>query len=169
MFRTEFVELGCVVDRYGPFLKVTDGPNVCFTLVSETSFTSLLAARIEKNKSITKRLLAEAGLKVAPGKGFSEDEKEAAFRECQALERFVVKPEDGNKGKGVSVDVALENFYQAWDDALNASSAKRVIVERYYPDGIEARYLVIDNRVVAVLEKVKPHVVGDGTHTLLSN
>jgi cyanophycin synthetase len=76
----------------------------------------------------------------------------------------VVKPRDGNQGKGVTVNISdpakLERAYAA---ALEYGSS--ILVERFIP-GHDHRILVVGDRVVAAARRDPPHVIGDGVHTI---
>ena len=75
----------------------------------------------------------------------------------------VVKPQDGNQGKGVTVNITsreqLELGYKA------AADYGEVMVERYLP-GHDFRLLVVGNRLVAAARRDPPHVIGNGEHTV---
>jgi len=75
----------------------------------------------------------------------------------------VVKPQDGNQGKGVTVNIVsrehLEFAYRA------AEAYGTVMVERFLP-GSDFRLLVIGNKLVAAARREPPLVVGDGVHTV---
>jgi len=76
----------------------------------------------------------------------------------------VIKPESGNQGKGVSLnlkDVAeVEAAY-----TLARNYGQRVLIERYV-SGRHLRALVVNGKTVAVAERLPAHVVGDGEHNL---
>ncbi|MER3436369.1 MAG: cyanophycin synthetase, partial [Chloroflexota bacterium] len=78
----------------------------------------------------------------------------------------VVKPLDGNHGRGVCLDLKDENeVRQMFPVAYRESRAGAVVVESYIT-GRDYRILVINNQVVAVAERVPAHVTGDGVHTV---
>ncbi|MCU0295947.1 MAG: cyanophycin synthetase [Candidatus Nanopelagicales bacterium] len=130
-----------------------------------TSQTSALAVDIASDKELTGRLLAAAGLPV-PG-SHSCRTVEQAIRLAERIGYPVVlKPADGNHGRGVQLDLrdaaAIEaNFAAAKEQARNG----RVIVESFY-SGKDYRVLVVGGHMVAVAERVPAHVVGDGVHTV---
>lgn len=74
-----------------------------------------------------------------------------------------VKPQDGNQGKGVTVNVAsredLEIAYRA------AAEHGEVMVEKFLP-GSDFRLLVVGDKLVAASRREPPQVVGDGLHTV---
>lgn len=79
---------------------------------------------------------------------------------------IVIKPLDGNHGRGITIDIKTwADAEHAYDLASEASKTRSVIVERYYK-GSDHRVLVINGKLVAVSERVPAHVVGDGHSTI---
>jgi cyanophycin synthetase len=75
----------------------------------------------------------------------------------------VVKPQDGNQGKGVTVNIVERDlFNQAYETAARYGE---VLVEKFLP-GSDYRLLVVGNKLVAAARREPPLVVGDGTHTV---
>ena len=76
----------------------------------------------------------------------------------------VVKPEKGNQGKGVSLNITNPADIA---EAFNLASKfdNNVLVEKYIP-GKDYRVLVINGRVAAVARRIPARVIGDGIHTL---
>jgi cyanophycin synthetase len=77
---------------------------------------------------------------------------------------IVIKPLDGNHGKGASINVL------AWDKAVEGLQhakkySRRVIVERFIT-GYDFRVLVINNQVVAAAQRVPAHVKGNGKDSI---
>jgi len=83
---------------------------------------------------------------------------------CEIGLPVVVKPRDGNQGKGVTVNIttreALEKAY-----ATATEFRDDILVERYMP-GNDFRLLVVGNKLVAAARRDPPKVVGDGEHTI---
>ncbi|MHB9145245.1 MAG: cyanophycin synthetase [Symbiobacteriia bacterium] len=133
---------------------------VCATL---TSSTSCIAADIASDKHLTKSLLEQAGLPVPEGLTCaSADEAWSAAQDIGLP--VVVKPLDGNQGKGVFVNLGQEAaIRRAFEFAQEHS--RRVVVERYVT-GRQFRVLVVGDRVVAVAERIPAHVKGDGERTI---
>ncbi len=78
----------------------------------------------------------------------------------------VLKPADGNHGRGVQLDLRdAEQVRMAFDAAKEQARNGRVIVETFY-SGKDYRVLVIGGHMVAVAERVPAHVIGDGEHTV---
>jgi cyanophycin synthetase len=130
-----------------------------------TSVTSDIAASIAGNKDLTNRLLREVGIP-APAGRLVRDVEAAVAAAGRIGYPVVLKPHDGNHGHVVGINLTVEgavrDFYPI---AAAASRSGEVLVERYIA-GKDYRILVVDNRVVAVAERVPAHVVGDGEHTV---
>lgn len=161
----ELRSLGFTTRMIGGKLLVAHlGGESCTFLETLTSFTSMLGCRIVKDKQMARDFLERAGIKVSEGAVFSENEKERARKFVKNLGCVVIKPSCGNKGRGVSVNVSSDNFEMAWKLAVGKSN-KKILIEKYFP-GIEARYLVIDGKCVAVSMRIPPQVKGDGKRTI---
>ncbi|HZB61288.1 MAG TPA: cyanophycin synthetase, partial [Microvirga sp.] len=132
---------------------------------SITSLTSQIATDAAGDKDLTKSLLSDAGLPVPRGSVVrrAEDAVRAAERIGYPV---VVKPLDGNHGRGVSIDLSTpEEVTQAFEEA--ARHSRRVIVENYFK-GKDHRILVVNGEVVAVAERIPAHVIGDGRRSIAS-
>ncbi len=129
-----------------------------------SSHTSILGVELACDKEGTKRILADAGVPVPRGTVINYlDELKDAIQEVGGYP-IVLKPLDGNHGRGITIDIrSWEEAESAYDAAKEVSGS--VIVERYYA-GRDHRVLVVDNKVVAVAERVPAHVVGDGVSTI---
>lgn len=130
---------------------------------SVTSATSLIGAELAANKHAAKDLLRAAGLPVPRGEVVrSADEALAAAHRIGWP--VVVKPLDGNQGRGVTTAIFTDTqASEAFERA--AAISRRVIVEQELP-GTDHRLLVVAGELVAVAERVPAHVVGDGRHTI---
>ena len=128
-----------------------------------TCKTSNIAVDIACNKEETKRMLDLASIPVASGSiCVDEEDLEATIKKIGYP--IVLKPLDGNHGKGASINVTN------WEDAKAGlvyaqKYSRRVIVEKFIT-GFDFRVLVIDNKLVAAAKRVPAHVVGDGKNTI---
>ena len=129
-----------------------------------TDNTSVLGVELACDKEATKRILASGGVPVPKGTtiNFLDDLEEAI--ENVGGYPIVIKPLDGNHGRGITIDIRTrEEAETAYDAARQVSRA--VIVERYYV-GRDHRVLVVNGKLVAVAERVPAHVVGNGRSTI---
>ena len=128
-----------------------------------TANTNMIAVDIAGNKHATKTLLGDMGVPVPKGYRIRHEEDLE-----ETLERVgfpvVIKPLDGNHGKGATVGVkSMEEARVAWEKAKEYS--RWVIVEKQLV-GADFRALVVNNRLIAVAKRVPAHVVGDGKQTI---
>ncbi|WP_353088679.1 cyanophycin synthetase [Flavobacterium sp.] len=128
-----------------------------------TCKTSNIAVDIACNKEETKRMLDMASIPVASG-GICVDEEDLEMVIKKIGFPIVIKPLDGNHGKGASINVQnLEDAKAGLAHAKNYS--RRVIVEKFIT-GFDFRVLVIDNKLVAAALREPAHVRGDGVNTI---
>lgn len=128
-----------------------------------TCKTSNIAVDIACDKEETKRMLEMASIPVASG-SICVDEEDLEHTIKKIGYPIVIKPLDGNHGKGASINVVT------WEDAVEGLAhakkySRRVIVEKFIT-GFDFRVLVIDNKMVAAAKRVPAHVVGDGSHSI---
>ena len=131
-----------------------------------TDKSSILAVELACDKEGTKTILADAGIPVPKGTviQYLDDLKEAI--ETVGGYPIVLKPLDGNHGRGITINVNnWADAEEAYDLASEASKTKSVIVERYYR-GSDHRILVINGNLVAVAERIPARVIGDGKSTI---
>jgi cyanophycin synthetase len=126
---------------------------------AEMDITSAIAESIAQDKQLTKKLLEAAGVPVPQGREVADVADAWAAAQDVGLP-VVVKPKNGNQGKGVTVNIGsreqLERAYAAasqYDD--------EILVERFIP-GNDYRLLVVRDKLVAAARRDPPHVVGDG-------
>ena len=130
-----------------------------------THATGRFATNVASRKHLARQALSLAGVEVPEGRAFARDGYEPAAELAGQLGDAVVKPIDGNKGRGVTVGVRSPgDFERAWRLAARYSS-QGVLVEQTFP-GIELRCLVVGDRCVAVLRRLPPYVVGNGRDTV---
>ncbi len=130
---------------------------------AETDSTSAIAEGISKDKDMTKRMLATCGIPVPEGQIVESPEQ--AWEAAQDIGVPVcVKPGDGNRARGVSLDLRTEaDVKAAYEIALKQGS--EVIVEKFI-EGLEHRLLVVGERLVAASRGETASVVGDGRSTV---
>ncbi len=149
-----------------PWRRLTQGSLVQFgwgsrqrrIQAAELDTTSAVAEAIAQDKDLSKKLLHAAGVPVPLGRPVSD--LADAWRAANEIGLpVVVKPQGGNQGKGVSVNIQslaqLEQGYHA------AAAYGDVMVERYLL-GHDFRLLVVGDKLVAAARRDPPHVIGDG-------
>jgi cyanophycin synthetase len=162
--------VNAAVARGIPFRRLTEGSLVQFgwgeqarrIWAAEVDSTSAVSESIAQDKDLSKRLLAAAGVPVPKGQPVETEEEGWAVALALGLP-VVVKPQDGNQGKGVTVNIVdRDHFALAYRSAADIGD---VMVEQYLP-GSDFRLLVVGNRLVAASRRDPPQVVGDGIHTI---
>ncbi len=132
---------------------------------TRTSSTSGTAMDIAGNKELTNQLLRDLG--IPSPRGVRVTTEDDAVREANRMGYPVVlKPLDGNHGRGVCVDLADPQAVRShYALARSASKGGGVLVEQMLR-GKDYRVLVINYEVVAVAERIPARVVGDGVNTV---
>ena len=131
-----------------------------------SDYSGILAVELACDKEGTKTILQDAGVPVPRGTMIQYlDELSDAIEDVGGYP-IVIKPLDGNHGRGITIEIkSWEEAVTAYDLASAASKTKSVIVESYY-GGSDHRVLVINGKVVAVAERIPARVVGDGKSTI---
>jgi cyanophycin synthetase len=130
---------------------------------AETDSTSAISEAIAQDKELTKMLLDAACVPVPLGRVVTDAEA-GWTAACEIGLPVVIKPRDGNQGKGVTVNILTREHFMAVYGAAAAIS-EEVLVERFIP-GHDHRLLVVGNQMVAAARREPPHVTGDGIHSV---
>jgi len=167
----------CIVDaaddRDIPYIRLFDGNLVQLGYgarqrriwTAETDRTSAIAEGISRDKDLTKSLLETCGVPVPEGR--LVDSAAGAWETAEDIGLpVVVKPYDGNHGRGVFTNLMTrQDVESAYAVAVEEGSG--VLVERFVP-GNEHRLLVVGGRMVAAAAGEPAWVTGDGKSTLES-
>ncbi|WP_373652710.1 cyanophycin synthetase [Schlesneria sp. DSM 10557] len=147
----------------GSLVQFGQGKNQRRIWTAETDSTSAIAESIAQDKQLTKMMLAAAGIPVPEGR--EVESAEDAWEAAQSIPGpVVVKPVDGNHGRGVFMDLTEEHQVKsAYEEALKEGSG--VIVERF-ASGSEHRLLIVGNKLIAAAAGDAIWVVGDGVSTI---
>lgn len=128
-----------------------------------TGSTSSIGVDIACHKELTKKMLEDAAIPVPSG-GLVSTEQELEAVIAKIGYPLVLKPLNGNHGKGQSINV--NNWETAREGLVHAQTiSQHVIVERYI-SGYDFRLLVIDHKLVAAARRVPAHIAGDGESTI---
>ncbi len=130
-----------------------------------TSNTSALAVDIASDKETTTKLLDAVGIPTPRGEAYRRVRQALRYADHLGWP-VVVKPLDGNHGRGVHTDLKDEAAFEAaFADAQEQSKNDWVVVEKHIV-GRDYRFLIVDGTMVACAERVPAHVIGDGTSTV---
>jgi GNAT-family acetyltransferase (TIGR03103 family) len=151
-----------IVDPVAGELRLRFGGRAITTLESLSELTTAVAFRRCDDKLLTRRVLHEAELPVAPGRAATFDQADDDFLHQHG--DLVVKPVRGEQGRGITVGVTTA-------DGLDRA---RGLARRFWPEvllekrceGEDLRVVVIDGAVIAAAVRRPPTVTGTGSQTL---
>lgn len=166
----------CIVnaatDRGIPHIRLNDGNLVQLGYgerqrriwTAETDGTCAIAESIAGDKDLTKMLLKSCGIPVPVGEVVKSPQ--AAWEMAQDIGLpVVVKPLDGNHGRGVSLELTAQaDIEQAF--TIADAEGSDVIVERFI-QGDEHRLLVVGGKLVAAARGESLYVLGNGRDTMV--
>ncbi|MFT4179735.1 MAG: cyanophycin synthetase [Thermomonas sp.] len=128
-----------------------------------TGRTPHIAVELASDKEETNKILASLGLPV-PRQELVQS-ADAAWRAARRLGGPVVlKPYNGNHGRGITINISEEDDVRAAFEAAREHS-RSVIVETYMA-GDDHRLLVVNGELIAATKRTPGHVVGDGKSTI---
>ena len=126
-----------------------------------TSETSSIGVELACDKEDTKYLLEQAEVAVPKGDIIR---RESSLKDACSYVGYplVIKPIDGNHGRGITVDIQnYDDALEGFKHAKNSSKSGAIIVEKFIT-GADYRLLVINNVLVAAAKRTPAHVIGDG-------
>jgi len=128
-----------------------------------TSETRHIAVELSCDKEMAHKIFEDLGLPV-PKQMTASSEREALRVAERVGFPVVVKPYNGNHGRGVCINLKtpaeVANGYE-----IASKISKTVVIESFIT-GFDHRMLVINGELVAAAKRVPAHVIGDGTHTV---
>ena len=147
----------------GSLVQLGHGTHLRRIVAAETDNTSAIAEYIAQDKELTKRLLRSAGVPVPEGR--TVDNAEEAWEAAQEIGvPVVVKPQYGNQGRGVAVNLTSRDAVIAAYQAAR-EEGRCIVVEKFAP-GCDFRILVVNGKVVAASRREPPSLTGDGVSTI---
>jgi len=129
---------------------------------SLSELTTAVAMSRCQDKRVTRRVLSGAGLAVPDQREAGDTQTDVAF--LHQHRQLVVKPADGEQGRGISVGLATPEDLAAAIDAARAFHP--VVLLEQYCEGADLRVIVIGDEVVAAAVRRPASVVGDGHSTV---
>jgi cyanophycin synthetase len=130
---------------------------------AETAKTCALAESIAQDKELTRQLLYSVGVPMPAGRAVQDrDDAWAAAKELGLP--VVVKPQDANHGRGVSIRLedraAVERAFE-----IASREGSGVLVEKFIA-GTQHRVLVVGDQAVAASGGEAERVIADGVRTV---
>ncbi|MBD3362432.1 hypothetical protein GF362_01815 [Candidatus Dojkabacteria bacterium] len=121
--------------------------------------------RTAENKHLTYRILHKNDLPVPKQKLFEIDETDKIIGYCEQNFPVVIKPEDSSLGKGVTVNINSTDEIEPAIQEVSLIGKKKVLVEDYVK-GTDYRILIYRNKILDVLKRIPPYVIGDGEKSI---
>ncbi|MEO6915831.1 MAG: cyanophycin synthetase, partial [Chitinophagaceae bacterium] len=166
---------GCIVDeavkRGIPFIRLNKhslvqlgyGVNQKRIRATIASTTSCIAVDIAGDKEETKNLLGRAEVPVPKGTIIRDEEDLKNAIESVGYPA-VIKPIDGNHGKGATTNI--NNWEQALKALADAQVYSRSIIYEKFITGFDFRVLVINHKFICAALRTPASITGDGIHTI---
>ena len=121
--------------------------------------TRCIGVDVACDKYLTKQILKSSFIPIADGEKVYNTLELIKYAERLGYP-LVLKPQFGNKGNGVILDI--KNSKELIDAYITLKkTTDDIIVEKYY-EGRDYRVCVVDYKVVAVANRIPPYIVGDG-------
>jgi len=121
---------------------------------------------IANNKFLTKKVLKPH--KILMPKSWLVKTASEAYKIATSKEIFpcVLKPVKGAHGKRVFAKIeSLDEFEEILPLSFGNPGKRDILVEEFI-EGKDYRFLVVDNQVSAVMERIPAHVIGDGKSSI---
>jgi len=128
-----------------------------------TGRTGNIAVDLAGDKEETNGILRDLGLPV-PEQRIVRRASDAVRAAKRIGFPVVIKPLDGNHGRGVSINLKTDEEVETGFN--KASDHGRTIIVESYIEGFDHRLLVVNGELVAAAKREPGHVVGDGKHTI---
>ena len=128
-----------------------------------TGRTPHISVELASDKEETNKILGSLGLPV-PRQELVTSQTDALRAAHKLGGSVVLKPYNGNHGRGITINISDDDDIRAGFDAAREHS-RSVIVETYLA-GDDHRLLVVNGELVAATRRTPGHVVGDGKQTV---
>ncbi|KRA42803.1 cyanophycin synthetase [Pseudoxanthomonas sp. Root630] len=128
-----------------------------------TGKTPHISVELASDKEETNKILASLGLPV-PRQHLVTSQTEAIKAAQRLGGPVVLKPYNGNHGRGITINISGDDDIRAAFDAAREHS-RSVIVETFQ-EGADHRLLVVNGELIAATRRTPGHVVGDGSKTI---
>lgn len=131
---------------------------------TKTNLDKYANVLVMENKILTKLILKESKINVPDDVIILKDTEYNIDKFCN--KKIVIKPDDTNFGLGITIldkDRTLNQINDSIKLAFEYSD--RIMIEEFF-EGLEYRFLIIDNEVVSIVKRSPANVIGDGIKTI---
>lgn len=139
------------------------GINQQLIRAAETGTTNSIAVDLASDKEATKKILHNACIPVPKGEVIYEAEDLLESIDTIGFP-IVIKPLDGNHGRGVST--RIKNVEQAQEAFILAQQYSDDVILEKHIEGYDYRFLVINYQLAAVAKRTPAMVMGNGVSTI---
>ncbi len=151
------------LDKENSLIQLGNGKYGRKVQATMTDRTSCIAVDTACNKELTKEILTNYDIPVPIGVTVTDEDEAVVVAERLGYP-VVVKPYNGNQGKGVSLNLRQpKEVIKAFQ--LSKEYSDRIIVEKFI-HGKHYRITVVGEKVVAVSQRLSAHIVGNGLNTI---
>lgn len=133
---------------------------------TKTSKDNYISVLIMENKTVTKKILANKGIKVPKGKEFYSIEEARNSIRYFVNKPIVIKPKSTNFGLGISIFPKGANEESITSALIMSFKHDNTVLIEEFIHGKEYRFLVIDDVVVGILHRVPANVKGDSIKSI---
>ena len=134
-------------------------------LSSRSTFTNAIATRIAKNKDLANLLLKKAGIPVTEAKKTSSLIEAKKFAKKLGYP-VVLKPSSSSHGIGVITNIKDEKeLIKSWRHIKEETKNRYLQIENHV-FGDDYRFLIVDDKLIAVARRVPASVIGNGKSTI---
>lgn len=163
------IEYGCTVYLLSDLhlFRIEHNNRSAFFHDMQHSLNSQVSARLANDKYLTNTLLAHAGFPISSSIALTRAQFESGQYDVETLSfPVVVKPQRNTcSGEGVVLNITTrEQLQRILREQFFHYNA--LLIEEFFQSKKEYRVMVLDNRVIAAIERLPANVIGDNIHTI---
>ncbi len=156
-----------IIDAKDNFILLSKNKKIEYVKqATRTSLDSYIAPLIMENKLVTKHILANTNINVPKGKSYTNIETALIDYKQFQNKNIVIKPKSTNFGIAVTIIKKNQPFPEYKQALTNAFEQDNTVLVEEFIAGKEYRFLVIENKVIAILLRVPANVIGNGINTI---
>ncbi|MGA9466707.1 MAG: bifunctional glutamate--cysteine ligase GshA/glutathione synthetase GshB [Exiguobacterium marinum] len=156
-----------VIDWSDQFIRIHNGKYEEYVKqATKTSKDNYVSVLMMENKTVTKYVLAEHGIRVPEGVELHNESDLSHAWHLFSHKPIVLKPKSTNFGVGIHIFKDGTTYEEALSAFQYARTFDDVVLLETFLPGKEYRFLVIGNEVAGILHRVPANVTGDGASTI---
>ena len=156
-----------ILDAQDELIRFQKGNHIEYTKAGTiTHHETYVTTNIIDNKYVCKKILKDHNINTPEGKIY--ENKKSAIEDYSFFKPFkkVIKPKSTNCGVGIMIlepNAQKSAYKKAIDLAFQYD--QNIIIEKFV-EGIECRFLVINEQTIAIANRIPANIIGDGKHTI---